>query len=45
MSQERQPNVLVIDEAAAMLDLPPVAVEALVGSGYLVPARIGEAGP
>lgn len=28
-----------------MLDLPTVAVEALVGSGYLVPARIGEAGP
>lgn len=45
MSQERQPNVLAIDEAAAMLDLPPVAVEALVGSGYLVPARIGDAGP
>lgn len=45
MSQERQPNVLAIDEAAAMLDLPPVAVEALVGSGYLVPSRIGEGGP
>jgi PAS domain S-box-containing protein len=45
MSQERQPNVLAIDEAAAMLDLPRVAVEALVGSGYLVPARIGESGP
>ena len=28
-----------------MLDLPTVAVEALVGSGYLVPTRIGEAGP
>jgi len=28
-----------------MLDLPPVAVEALVGSGYLVPARIGKSGP
>lgn len=28
-----------------MLDLPTVAVEALVGSGYLVPARIGKAGP
>ena len=28
-----------------MLDLPTVAVEALVGSGYLVPARIGAAGP
>lgn len=28
-----------------MLDLPTVAVEALVGSGYLVPARIGESGP
>ncbi|HET7523142.1 MAG TPA: PAS domain-containing protein, partial [Acidimicrobiales bacterium] len=45
MSQERQPNVLALDEAAAMLDLPTVAVEALVGSGYLVPSRIGEAGP
>lgn len=28
-----------------MLDLPAVAVEALVGSGYLVPARVGDAGP
>lgn len=45
MSQDRQPNVLAIDEAAAILDLPTVAVEALVGSGYLVPARIGESGP
>jgi PAS domain S-box-containing protein len=45
MSPERQPNILAIEEAAAMLDLPPVAVEALVGSGYLVPARVGESGP
>src|SRR5579871_2811138 len=45
MSDQRQPNVLALDEAAEMLHLPPVAVEALVGSGYLVPSRVGDAGP
>jgi PAS domain S-box-containing protein len=45
MPDPRQPNVLALDEAAELLHLPPLAVEALVGSGYLVPAAMGEAGP
>lgn len=45
MTNERQPNVLALDEAAELLHLPPVAVEALVGSGYLVPARVSDSGP
>lgn len=45
MSDQRQPNVLALDAAAEMLHLPPVAVEALVGSGYLVPTGVGDAGP
>jgi len=45
MTEERRPTMLALDEAAAMLDLPAPAVEALVGSGYLVPSRVGQAGP
>ena len=45
MTNDRQPNVLALDEAAELLHLPAVAVEALVGSGYLVPARFSDSGP
>lgn len=45
MTNDRQPNVLALDEAADLLHLPPVAVEALVGSGYLVPSRVSDSGP
>jgi PAS domain S-box-containing protein len=45
MTSERHPALLALDEAAALLELPPTAVEALVGSGYLVPSRVGDAGP
>ncbi|HUE58946.1 MAG TPA: ATP-binding protein [Acidimicrobiales bacterium] len=45
MPNDRQPNVLALDEAAEMLHLPAVAVEALVGSGYLVPSSVGASGP
>jgi PAS domain S-box-containing protein len=37
--------VLPLREAAALLRLPSTAVEALVGSGYLVPSAQGPAGP
>src|ERR1700751_4736211 len=45
MPDQRQPNLLALDEAAQILHLPPVAVEALVGSGYLVPTSVGDSGP
>jgi PAS domain S-box-containing protein len=45
MSHDRPPTLLALDEAAAVLELPAPAVEALVGSGYLVPSRVGRAGP
>ncbi|HEY3810050.1 MAG TPA: PAS domain S-box protein, partial [Acidimicrobiales bacterium] len=45
MSPDRLPTLLAIDEAAAVLDLPVPAVEALVGSGYLVPSRVARSGP
>jgi PAS domain S-box-containing protein len=38
-------TVLPLTEAAALLRLPPTAVEALVGSGYLVPSAKGPTGP
>jgi PAS domain S-box-containing protein len=37
--------VLPLSEAAELLRLPPTAVEALVGSGYLVPSAKGPTGP
>jgi PAS domain S-box-containing protein len=37
-------TVLPLPEAAALLKLPPTAVEALVGSGYLVPRSTGPGG-
>ncbi len=42
---DRNVTVLPLTEAAALLRLPPTAVEALVGSGYLVPSAHGPAGP
>jgi PAS domain S-box-containing protein len=45
MTDKRRPTMLALDEAAAVLDLPAPAVEALVGSGYLVPSRVSRAGP
>jgi PAS domain S-box-containing protein len=38
-------TVLPLTEAAALLRLPPAAVESLVGSGYLAPSAEGPAGP
>jgi PAS domain S-box-containing protein len=38
-------TVLPLPAAAALLRLPPVALEALVGSGYLVPRSTGPQGP
>jgi PAS domain-containing protein len=38
-------TVLPLPAAAALLRLPPAAVEALVGSGYLVPRSTGPEGP
>jgi PAS domain S-box-containing protein len=38
-------TVLALPAAAALLRLPPAAVEALVGSGYLVPRSTGPEGP
>jgi PAS domain S-box-containing protein len=42
---DRNVTVLPLTEAAALLRLPPTAVEALVGSGYLVPTAKGPTGP
>jgi PAS domain S-box-containing protein len=38
-------TVLPLPAAAALLRLPPAALEALVGSGYLVPRSTGPQGP
>ncbi len=38
-------TVLPLPAAAALLRLPPAALEALVGSGYLVPRSTGPEGP
>src|SRR5580658_7203981 len=45
MTEDRPAKLLALDEAAAVLDLPPTAVEALIGSGYLVPSQQSSAGP
>jgi PAS domain S-box-containing protein len=42
---DRNVTVLPLSEAAALLRLPPTAVEALVGSGYLLPSAKGPSGP
>jgi PAS domain S-box-containing protein len=42
---DHQVTVLPLPAAAALLRLPPAALEALVGSGYLVPRSTGPQGP
>ena len=40
-SRSTGPNLVDLDEAAALLNLPPAAVQALAGSGYLAPTDGG----
>ncbi len=42
---DQHATVLPLPAAAALLRLPPAALEALVGSGYLVPRSTGPQGP
>jgi PAS domain S-box-containing protein len=44
-SGHRRTNVLSLADAAALLQLPPRAIEDLVSAGYLVPSAAGADGP